>query len=235
MGAPLWPPAVRPRVEPRRRGPPVAPDRAARLRPLEPRDRRRRLPPAQAGRAPPPRPRLPPRLAGPLPLRTDGERMSRRLDGGDPGAQVPARPAPERATAFGPHLERDACGIGFVADASGRASGEIVDCLLEGLHNVQHRGATAADGRTGDGAGVLLPLRPGGPGLAMVFLRDESAREAIEAACRAEGIETLGWREVPVDPTALGAEALESMPRIEQLLLAGGDETAAFRARRRAE
>src|SRR6185436_6135729 len=57
----------------------------------------------------------------------------------------------------------------------------------------------------------------------------------IEAACRVEGIEPLGWREVPVDRSALGAEALASMPRIEQLLLGGDDESAAFRARRRAE
>jgi len=76
---------------------------------------------------------------------------------------------------------------------------------------------------------------PGQPGVAMVFLRDEAAREAIEAACRVEGIEPLGWREVPVDRSALGAEALASMPRIEQLLLGGDDESAAFRARRRAE
>jgi hypothetical protein len=64
---------------------------------------------------------------------------------------------------FGPASERDACGIGFVADSRGRASREIVDCLLEGLHNVRHRGATAADRKTGDGAGVLLPLPPDGP------------------------------------------------------------------------
>ena len=69
----------------------------------------------------------------------------------------------------------------------------------------------------------------------MVFLRDESAREAIEDACRAEGLEPLEWREVPVEPDALGESALATMPRIEQLLIQGGDETAAFRARRRAE
>jgi len=140
---------------------------------------------------------------------------------------------------FGPRAERDACGIGFVADARGRASRELVDCLLEGLHNVRHRGATAADGKTGDGAGVLLPLRPEGPGLAMVFLREEAARGAIEAACRSEGIEPIGWREVPVEVDALGEDARATMPRIEQLLLrppAGGDpERQAFRARRRAE
>jgi glutamate synthase (ferredoxin) len=136
---------------------------------------------------------------------------------------------------FGPTLERDACGIGFVADSAGRASREIVDALLEGLHNVRHRGATAADRRTGDGAGVLLPLPEGSPGVAMVFLRDEAARGPIEDACRAEGIEPLEWREVPVDTDALGEAATASMPRIEQLLLRGGDETRAYRARRRAE
>jgi glutamate synthase (ferredoxin) len=140
---------------------------------------------------------------------------------------------------FGPASERDACGIGFVADSRGRASREIVDCLLEGLHNVRHRGATAADRKTGDGAGVLLPLPPDGPGVAMVFLRDDTARGAIEVACRAEGLEPLEWREVPVEADALGEGALASMPRFEQLLLRplGGEdaEQRAFRARRRAE
>ncbi len=75
----------------------------------------------------------------------------------------------------------------------------------------------------------------------MVFLRDESARDTIEAACRAEGLEPLGWREVPVDPEHLGAEARASIPRIEQLLLGPRElseeeaEWSAYRARRRAE
>jgi glutamate synthase domain-containing protein 2/glutamate synthase domain-containing protein 1/glutamate synthase domain-containing protein 3 len=140
---------------------------------------------------------------------------------------------------FGPASERDACGIGFVADSRGRASREIVDCLLEGLHNVRHRGATAADRKTGDGAGVLLPLPPDGPGIAMVFLRDEAARDAIEVACRAEGLEPLEWRVVPVEADALGEGALATMPQIEQLLLrrpeSGDHEQRAFRARRGAE
>jgi glutamate synthase (ferredoxin) len=149
---------------------------------------------------------------------------------------------PPRATLFDPTEERDACGIGFVADASGRASREVVEALLEGLHNVRHRGATAADRKTGDGAGVLLPLPAAGPGAAIVFLRDEAACEAIEAACRAEGLEPLEWREVPVEPSFLGAEALASMPRIARLDVgrpAGVDddeaEWRAYRARRRAE
>ena len=146
-----------------------------------------------------------------------------------------------------PNAERDACGIGFVADSSGRASREIVDLLLAGLGGVRHRGATAADRRTGDGAGLLLPIPEAlvpaaGGGLAMAFLRAAHAREAIESACAAEGIETAGWREVPVDWDALGAAARASAPRIEQLVLlpaAGVEadelERRAYRARRRAE
>ena len=142
--------------------------------------------------------------------------------------------------------ERDACGIGFVADAQGRASRQILDAALEGLANVRHRGAVAADRRTGDGAGVLLPIPPAlvpGPwcGLAQVFLRDESARAAIESACEQEGIELAGWRTVPVDPGALGDTARASLPSIEQLVLlrpfglsADEAEIRAYRARRRA-
>jgi glutamate synthase (ferredoxin) len=143
--------------------------------------------------------------------------------------------------------ERDSCGIGFLADASGSASRAIVDGILEGLARMRHRGATAADRRTGDGAGVLLPLPRTlvpGPwcGLAMVFLRDEAGRAAIEDACVAEGIGVGGWREVPVIPSALGAQARATMPRIEQLVLLQPfglsleeAEGRAYRARKRAE
>ena len=149
-------------------------------------------------------------------------------------------------TLYDPTAELDACGIGFVADVRGRPSREILDALLEGLRRVKHRGAVAADGKTGDGAGLLLPipaaLLPGSAtGLGMVFLRDESDRDVLATLCCKEGLEVLGWREVPVDPDALGAEARASIPRIEQLLLAASGldpdeaERRAFRARKRAE
>ena len=146
-----------------------------------------------------------------------------------------------------PTAERDACGIGFVADTAARPSREVLDAVLEGLRRVRHRGATAADRRTGDGAGVLLPLTGSllpvaGAGLAMVFLRDEVARQAIEEACSLEAIEIADWRPVPVDPAALGPSAQASAPRIEQAILLrppGTDEAEAerraHRARRRAE
>ncbi|MCY4086447.1 MAG: glutamate synthase large subunit [Actinomycetia bacterium] len=152
-----------------------------------------------------------------------------------------------RTTLHDTTAERDACGIGFVARADGKPSREIMELLLQGLCRVRHRGATAADRKTGDGAGLLFPipetLRPrDDAGLAMVFLREEGARERLESACRTEGLEPQGWREVPIDIDALGAEAAESLPRIEQLAFTRGEnlyeeraEWAAYRARRRME
>ena len=142
--------------------------------------------------------------------------------------------------------ERDSCGIGFVADVRGRASRDVLDAALEGLRRMRHRGAVAADRRTGDGAGILIPIPPEvvpGPwcGLATVFFRDDSARAAIEQACEVEGLDLGGWRRVPIRAEALGADARATMPDIEQLVLVrpfgvGGDEAErrAHRALRRA-
>ena len=151
--------------------------------------------------------------------------------------------------------ERDACGIGFVADARGRASRAMVDTALEALCRVRHRGAVAADSLSGDGAGVLLPLpralldtgdtEADRLGVAMCFLdpfSPEDGRRAVEEACAAEDIKLVRWRPVPVDPGALGSSAQESAPLIEQAVVLrplGTDpdegERRAFRARRRAE
>lgn len=155
-------------------------------------------------------------------------------------------------------MERDACGIGFVADAMGRASRAIVDSALDALCRVKHRGAVAADELTGDGAGLLLPLprriladrglaEPEAErlGLAMTFLDPAAAdagRALVDAACTAESLEPAGWRSVPVHERALGRRARETMPLIEQAMVlrpTGIDrdegERRAFRARRRIE
>jgi glutamate synthase (ferredoxin) len=152
--------------------------------------------------------------------------------------------AEEQRLLYDPTRERDACGIGLVADVRGRASRDLLDRALAGLAAVGHRGAWAADGVTGDGAGVLLPVtetltgRPGA-GLAMCFLREGWLRATVEDACRAEGLEPSGWRSVPIRTEALGVTALASLPRIEQLVLAPSEHTdaerRAYRARRRAE
>jgi glutamate synthase (ferredoxin) len=147
--------------------------------------------------------------------------------------------------------ERDACGIGFVADARGRSSRALVEAALEALCRVKHRGAVAADALTGDGAGLLIPVphrlldADERTGLAMVFLdaRDPGpGRAAVENACLVEDLELVGWRPVPVDETALGNAARDSAPLIEQAIVRrplGSDadegERRAFRARRRIE
>ncbi|HEX6675296.1 MAG TPA: glutamate synthase-related protein [Actinomycetes bacterium] len=152
--------------------------------------------------------------------------------------------------------ERDACGIGFVADLAGRPSREIVDHALVGLQRLRHRGAIAADARTGDGGGLLLPLDrdwlalPGEDrarlGVAMAFLPRAggpaaAARAAVADALAAEGLTLLRWREVPVAPDALGEHARATAPRIEQAVFltptpADGEdaERRCFRAGRRA-
>jgi glutamate synthase domain-containing protein 2/glutamate synthase domain-containing protein 1/glutamate synthase domain-containing protein 3 len=138
-----------------------------------------------------------------------------------------------------PTLELDSCGIGFVADAHGHRSRALVDTVLEALRRVRHRGATVADGKTGDGAGVLLPLpellAPAGAGVVMVFSRDEGDRAVVEEACAAEGLRVERWREVPLNRDALGAHALASLPRVEQAIVSPGTEDAAYRARKRIE
>ena len=150
----------------------------------------------------------------------------------------------EQRLLYDPRRERDACGIGLVADVRGRSSRDVLDRALAGLAAVGHRGAWAADGVTGDGAGILLPLTETitgtrDAGLAMCFLREGWLRAPVEDACRAEGLEPAGWRTVPTRTAAIGVTALASLPRIEQLVLAPSEhpdaERRAYRARRRAE
>ncbi len=140
--------------------------------------------------------------------------------------------------------ERDACGIGFVADANGRSSRSIVTSALRGLACVKHRGALAADARSGDGSGLLVPIpaaifgaeADGTPhGLAMLFVRGDDPTAAVEAVAATEGIRVVEWRDVPTDDDQLGELALSTRPRILQAVLegAGANEKAAYRLRRR--
>lgn len=144
-------------------------------------------------------------------------------------------------------LERDACGVGYIADVKARPSHQIVELALEALANHSHRGAVAADGRSGDGAGVMvgLPHRfmarafqevhgksaPGQGDLAVgtVFCplthpgARSRCRRVLEEALRDSGLEPLGWREVPLDLEAVGERALASRPDIKQLFVARGE------------
>ncbi|MGH9545304.1 MAG: glutamate synthase large subunit [Terriglobales bacterium] len=130
--------------------------------------------------------------------------------------------------------DHDACGVGLVAQISGAASREIVDRALEALLRLAHRGGVDADGRSGDGAGLLtrIPERflrknarlagiklPAVFGLGMVFLppgQEEAARKVIEAQAKKCGLRCLGWRPVPTNPEVLGPRAHDALPVIEQ-------------------
>jgi len=158
--------------------------------------------------------------------------------------------------------ERDSCGFGLIANLDDRASHWLVQTAISSLNRLTHRGAIAADGKTGDGCGLLLklpvvflraaaaeagftlsPLFAAG----LVFLnRDPALAQAARATLRAElqreNLEVAGFRTVPVDPAACGDEALKSLPVIEQLFVnVQGDVDEAtfnrrlFLARRRAE
>jgi glutamate synthase (NADPH/NADH) large chain/glutamate synthase (ferredoxin) len=170
---------------------------------------------------------------------------------------------PYAHTLYDPALEHDACGTGFVANVSGKPSHRIVEMAIESVGNLTHRGAVAADAKTGDGAGILTPLPrkllleelgrsdrfalPSDLAVGMLFLpRDPAAqaraRQIVLEAIRAEGLSFLMWRVVPVDPTSLGEKALATQPEIEQALIARPDglagpayERALYLARKRIE
>ncbi len=146
---------------------------------------------------------------------------------------------------YRPEYEHDACGVGLVARLDNVASHEIVASGLTVLKRLMHRGATGNDPRTGDGAGLLLRIpdaffrkvMPGLPavyGVAMVF-GGVGEEETVEGVVRAEGAAVLGWRDVPVNPDAIGDDARRVMPRIRELFIgaparAAGDEAAFERA-----
>src|SRR6516165_10254385 len=140
--------------------------------------------------------------------------------------------------------ERDSCGFGLIASLDDAPSHWLVRTAITSLNRLTHRGAVAADGKTGDGCGLLLKrperfLRAVAAecGIALgsrcasglVFLsRDErlasAARAALAAQLAAQGLEVAGWRVVPTNPEACGLDALKSLPLIEQLFVNGPAE-----------
>ena len=147
---------------------------------------------------------------------------------------------------YNPVLERDNCGIGFVANIRGEKSHDIIRKGIQVLINLTHRGACGCDPDTGDGAGVLIQIPhdylagecsklgftlppPGRYGVGMLFLptRKDSRLACeghLERIIQDEGLEVLGWREPPVDPDAIGWLARSSQPYIEQIFLRGPGE-----------
>ena len=183
--------------------------------------------------------------------------MNHAVAAGDAGE----RSAPSRGL-YRPDEFRDNCGFGLIAHIEGEASHRLLQTAIESLTCMTHRGGIAADGRTGDGCGLLLQMPDAFMraeakavldvdlgehyAVGMLFLsRDEAlqeaSREAMEAALTAEGLPVFGWREVPIDESVCGEIALDQLPRIEQVFVdaSGVDHEHClgklFTARRRAE
>ena len=157
---------------------------------------------------------------------------------------------------YDPQFERDACGVGVVANIGGVKSHDIIKQGLEVLVNLGHRGARGADPETGDGAGLLLQMphklfgrecaklgftlpERGQYGVGMVFLPMEAAQrrrceEIFEEIVAEEGQTVLGWRDVPVDNSQIGTGARQVEPCIRQLFIERGpDVVDAFHLERK--
>lgn len=175
--------------------------------------------------------------------------------------------APAAAGLYDPAYDRDACGLAMVATLRGTPGHDIVQKALEALRNLEHRGAVGSDAGTGDGAGIItqiphlflsevvdfdLPAR-GSYAVGMAFLPLDAEvrhaeKSALEALATEEGLEVLGWREVPHRPDVVGDLARAAMPAFEQMFvvsttltekgqqLSGIDlDRLTFRLRKRAE
>lgn len=172
---------------------------------------------------------------------------------------------PEPQGLYDAQHEHDACGVAFVATLTGVPSHDIVTKALTALRNLEHRGAAGAEPNSGDGAGILLqvpdrffrevtaelgfelpPAHSYAVGTA--FLPGDAehvakTRARIEEIAAEEGLTVLGWRDVPTDPSSLGATALSAMPTFAQIFIASsgsrvlgmGLERLAFCLRKRAE
>ncbi len=163
---------------------------------------------------------------------------------------------------YDPAFERDSCGFGLIANLDDLPSHWVVETAISALARLTHRGAVAADGKTGDGCGLLIKfpesfMRTVGDELGFalagrfaagtVFLSQDQAtadeaRGTVDAAIAEIGLEVAGWRVVPTDPSVCGQQALETLPRIEQVFVNAPDgmprgrfNRRLFLARRKAE
>ncbi len=159
---------------------------------------------------------------------------------------------------YNPAYEHDACGVAMVVDMHGRRSRDIVDKAITALVNLEHRGAAGAEPNSGDGAGIMIQVPDtflravcdfdlpdeGSYATGIAFLPQSSrdavlAAEGLEKIVEAEGLTVLGWREVPIDDSSLGALARDAMPTFKQVFIGGASgmdlERKAFVIRKRAE
>ncbi|HMR17534.1 MAG TPA: glutamate synthase subunit alpha, partial [Mariniflexile sp.] len=139
---------------------------------------------------------------------------------------------------YSPEFEHENCGAGFICNLKGEKTNQIIHDALEILVKLEHRGGVSADGKTGDGAGLLIDIphdyfkrvcnftlpAQREYAVGMVFLpktpnQYQYCKDTFEKEIKAQGLAVLGWRKVPVDSSQLGEIALASEPTIEQLFI----------------
>ncbi|MDP4805030.1 MAG: glutamate synthase-related protein, partial [Candidatus Nanopelagicales bacterium] len=139
---------------------------------------------------------------------------------------------------YDPAFEKDACGVAFIATLTGVPSFDIVQMGLTALENLEHRGASGSEPDSGDGAGILIQVpdalwrevtdfdlpAAGHYATGIVFLSGDSNEAQVQIAeltalAVDEGLEVLGWREVPTDPTLVGSTAKSVMPSFWQVFV----------------
>src|SRR6202163_2653306 len=148
---------------------------------------------------------------------------------------------------YDPSLEKDSCGVGFIANIKGKKSHQIVSDAISILCNLEHRGAVGADPRAGDGAGILVQIphrffakkadrlgfdlpRPGEYAVGALFMpRDPVWRQIIRdiyaQMIKREGMTLLGWRAVPTDNSTLGEAVRPTDPVHLQVFIGCGKKT----------
>ena len=158
----------------------------------------------------------------------------------------------EKQGLYLPEFEHENCGAGFICNLNGEKTNQIIHDALEILVKLEHRGGVSADGKTGDGAGLLIDIphdyfkrvcdfaipNQREYAVGMVFLPKVSnqyyfCKTIFEKELKIQGLAVLGWREVPVDSCQLGEIALASEPNIEQLFIGKTDkiDEATFKAK----
>ncbi len=158
----------------------------------------------------------------------------------------------EKQGLYLPEFEHENCGAGFICNLNGEKTNQIIHDALEILVKLEHRGGVSADGKTGDGAGLLIDIphdyfkrvcdfdipNQREYAVGMVFLpkvtnQYDFCKTTFENNLKEQGLAILGWREVPVDSFQLGEIALASEPNIEQLFIGKTDEIdeATFKAK----
>jgi glutamate synthase (NADPH/NADH) large chain len=159
-------------------------------------------------------------------------------------------------------VQKDNCGFGLIAHQQGEASHKLVKTAIHALDRMQHRGGIAADGKTGDGCGLLMQKpdtffraiaeennwKLGKKyAVGMIFLNPDPiqatlSKKILEEELARETLTLIGWRIVPTDTSMLGETAVNNMPQIEQVFVDAPPgwrnrdlERRLFMARRRAE